>query len=173
MTEESKEKVGTTAPTSYAEQIAADVIAQMAADGHPAWPVAFSAEYSRMYISDLETMAPAGGATDQMALVFAPAAENYERVGWGGVRITITIGILFDVMVTTANGEVTDPQIGAYEALVDQITTWLMGPRKFAQGFWASDPVTVKGDHYNEHLYEKTEFHVPVLIDFIYDGTVT
>lgn len=163
----------TSAATSLAQQIALDVIAQMAAEGAPSWPVEMSAEYQRMYISDLETMEPAGGVTSKMQLVFCPAAENYERIGWGGVRTTITLGLLFNVSVDVANGEVTDENIGAYEALVDQFNQWLMGPRKFASGFWASDPVTVKGDHYNDHLYEKSEFHVPVLIDFIYDGTQT
>ena len=157
--------------TAYAQQIALDVIAQMQAAGN--WPVpAVTAEYQRMYIADLESMAPAGGPTTEIQLVFAPAAENYERTGLGGVRITVTIGILFDVMVAKQNGVVTDPNIDAYEALVDQFNTWLMGNRSFAGGFWASDPVTVKGDHYNDHLNEKSEFHVPVLVDFFADWTV-
>ncbi len=162
-----------TAPSSLAKQIALDVIAQMQAEGAPTWPVEFSAEFHRDYISDLEDMAPAGGVTTQMQMVFAPAAENYERIGWGGVRTIITMGLLFDVMIATQDGEVTDPNIDAYEALVDQFNQWLMGPRKFAGGFWASDPVTVKGDHWNDHIYQKSEFHVPILVDFIYDGTQT
>lgn len=162
-----------TTPASYAKQIATDCIAQMAAEGAPSWGVPLSAEFDRMYLSDLEDMAPAGGATNQMQLVFAPVEEKYERTGSGGVRITVTIGVLFDCMVTTANGVVTDPNIDAYDQLVDAFTTWLMGPRKFATLWCASDPVAVKGDHYNDHLYEKSEFHVPVLIDFFCDVTVS
>jgi hypothetical protein len=173
MTEE-KKKVGASGASSYAKQIALDVIAQMQAEGAPAWAVsAFTAEYDRMYLSDLEVMAPAGGPTSELQLVFAPVEPKYERTGWGGVRITITLGVLFDVMVTVANGIVTDPNIDAYEALVDQFCTWLVGPRTFASMWSAKEPTAVFGDHYNDHLYEKGEFHVPVLVDFFCDVGAT
>ena len=160
-----------TAAASYAKQIATDCIAQMAAEGHPAWTVPLSAEFDRMYIDDLETMAPAGGATTEMQVVFAPVEPKVERTGWGAVRITIALGILFNVMVQKQNGVVTDPNIDAYEQLIDQFLTWIMGPRKFA-GFSASEPIAVFGDHYNSHLNRKSEFHVPVLVDFFADWTV-
>ena len=163
---------GMTAPMSYAKQIAEDLIAQMAAEGHPAWAVPMSAEFDRMYLSDLEDMAPAGGVTTEMQVVIAPVEPKWER-SWGAARITITLGILFDVAVTTADGVVTDPNIDAYEALIDQFCTWLIGPRKFATYFSASEPTAVFGNHYNDHLYEKSEFHVPVLVDFFCDVGVT
>ena len=56
----------------------------------------------------------------------------------GRARITITLGVLFDVMVAKQNGVITDPNIDAYEWLVDQFCTWLMGPRKFAT-FWSAE----------------------------------
>ncbi len=159
-------------PVSYAKQIALDLIAQMQAEGAPEWVLPqFSAEYQRMYLSALETMAPAGGPTSQMQIVFAPVEPKYERIGWGAVRIMVSLGVLFDVLVQKQNGVITDPNIDAYEFLVDQFCTWLMGPRKFAGGWCASDPVAILGDHYNDHLWEKSEFHVPVLIDFFLDTT--
>ena len=164
---------GMTAAASYAKQIATDVIAQMAAEGHPAWTVPMSAEFDRMYIDNLETMAPAGGVTTAMQVVFAPVEPKVERTGGGGVRITISMGILFSVMVQKQNGVVTDPNIDAYEQLIDQFLTWIMGPRTFAGGFSAFEPIAVFGDHYNSHLDRKSEFHVPVLVDFFADWTVS
>ncbi len=163
-----------TAPASYAKQIALDVIAQMQGDGAPTWAVSpLAAEYQRMYLDDLETMEPAGGANSEMQIVFAPIEPKTERCGTGGVHITISLGVLFNVKVAMANKVITDPNIDAYECLVDQFITWLMGPRKFAEYFSALDPVCILGDHYNEHLYEKEEFHVPVLVDFHAFVTVT
>ena len=164
-----------TAPASYAKEISLDVIAQLAAF-NTATPLAvpeYSAEFDRMYISDLEDLAPAGGVTSQMQLVFAPIETKVERTGWGAVRVTVSLGILFNVAVTTANNAVTDPKIDAYEQLVDQVVTWLMGPRFFAAGWCASDPLPIMGDHYNDHLFNKSEFHVPVLVDFFADLVVT
>ena len=154
---------------SYAKQIALDVIAQAQADGAPEWAIEFTAEFQRMYVSDLETMAPAGGATSEMQLVFAPVEPKWERTAWGAARITISLGILFNVKVAMANKIITDPEIDTYEWLVDQFVTWLMGPRKFAHLWHASEPLAVFGDHYNQHLNRKEEFHVPVLVDFVCD----
>ena len=162
---------------SYAEQIATSVIAALAGNGAPVWAVqGFTAEFQRMYLIDLEKLAPAGGATENMQMVFAPVEESYERPGWGGVRITVTLGVLFNVKVLMANKEITDPKLGDYERLVDQFVTWIMGAWKFGSDdgyqFDARDPVVVKGDHYNDHLYEKEEFHVPVILDFVTDQTL-
>jgi len=164
-----------TAPASYAKEVSLDVIAQLAAFNEvtPLVVPTYSAEFDRMYVSDLEDLAPAGGTTSQMQLVFAPIESKVERTGWGAVRVTISIGILFNVAVTTANGVVTDPNIDAYEQMVDQVVTWLMGPRTFADGWSASDPMPIMGDHYNDHLYSKSEFHVPVLVDFFADMGVS
>lgn len=157
--------------SGYAKTIAEDVIAQLAATGETTpWPVtSFTAEYQRMYISDLETMEPAGGSTSEMQLVLAPVEEKYERTGWGAMRTTVTIGILFAIKVEMANKVITDPNIDSYEQLVDAVCGWLIGPRYFAGTWNASDPVPVFGDHYNKHLNTKEEFHVPVLVDFFQD----
>jgi hypothetical protein len=159
----------------YAKQIALDVIAQLAALNEAA-PLAvpdYEAAFQRMYVTDLESLVPAGDPASKMQIVLAPVETVYERTGWGGVRITVTLGLLFNIAVATAAGEVTDERIDAYEQLVDEVCTFLVGPRLFAGSWSAKDPLPIFGDHYNDHLYEKSEFHVPVLVDFFQDVGVS
>jgi len=159
-----------TAPASYAETIATDVFAQMKAMPEGTWAVqGYNAVFDRMYISDLENLAPAGDPSSQFQIVLAPIGDDYERTGWGAARITTSLGMLFNIAVTTANGEITDPNIQAYERFVDQVCTWLIGARKFAEVWSAAKPQPIKGDHYNNHLYNRSELHIPVLLDFFSD----
>ena len=157
--------------SSYAKTIADDVIAQLAAF-HAATPLAvatYNAAFQRMYVTTLEDMIPAGDPTSELQIVLAPVETKYERTGWGGYRVTVTLGILFNIAVATADGEVTDANIDAYEQVVDQVCEFLIGARQFASTWSASEPMPIFGDHYNDHLYEKSEFHVPVLVDFFQD----
>lgn len=150
-----------------AETIAKDIIEQMA---RKLWVVEqYTAHFRRMYVVLLEDLTPAGDATSKMEVVFAPVGTEYERIGWGAARKTVTLGILFRVAAKTARGEVTDTQIDKYEEFVDEFCTWLVGPRKFATAWSARDPMPIFGDHFNDHLYDKGEFHVPVLVDFFCD----
>ena len=71
-------------------------------------------------------MAPAEDPSSEFQLVVAPVGIDYERNGWGGVRILVTLGLLFNIAVQVQDGEVTDPNIDAYELFVDQVCTWLM-----------------------------------------------
>ena len=72
MTEE-KKKVGTAGQAAMPSRSPWTLSPRWQAEEAPAWAVsAFTAEYERMYLSDLETMAPAGGPTSEMQLVFAP-----------------------------------------------------------------------------------------------------
>ena len=83
-------------------------------------------------------------------------------VGCSGARFTVSLGILFNVKVQVQDGVVIDPNIRAYELLIEQFGLWLIGPRKFAGVFCAQQPQAILGDHYNDHLWEKGEFHVPI-----------
>jgi hypothetical protein len=154
--------------SSYAEQIAFDVIAQLAAKAAvtPFAVTDYNASYDRLYVTDLEAMTPAGDPENQMQIVLAPVQTEYERNAWGGLRVTVTLGILVVIAAKVEQGEVTDTNIGNYELFVDQLCTFLMGPRTFAGGWSAKDPLPIFGDHYNGHLYEKGTFHVPILVDF-------
>jgi len=159
----------------YAKTIADDLIAQLEAL-NAASPLAvadFTASYDRMYLSDLESMQPAGDPASQMQIVIAPVGTEYQRTAYGAVRPIVTLGILFQIAVATADGQVTDSNIDAYEELVDQVCVFLLGPRQFASVWNAKDPTPIYGDHYNAHLYEKSEFHVPVLVDFFCDVGAT
>lgn len=156
---------------SYAKTIATDVFAQLAAqNAASAFAVStYNAAFQRMYVSDLEDLTPAGDPSSEMQLVLAPVGTEYTRDGWGGARITVVLGMLFNIAVTTADGDVTDPNIDAYEQFVDQVCTFLVGGRLFAEVWSVEDPQPIFGDHYNDHLYDKSEFHVPVLIKFFCD----
>ena len=158
---------------SYAKQIAEDLIAEMARRGPPGLGRAHCRPSSIACTCRTWRTWRRGRGHDRNASRYRAGRTQVGACGWGAARITITLGILFDVAVTTADGVVTDPNIDAYEALIDQFCTWLIGPRKFATYFSASEPTAVFGDHYNDHLYEKSEFHVPVLVDFFCDVGVT
>lgn len=133
------------------------------------WSISYAAQFERMYVTDLEAMAPAGDPASQMTVTFAPVSGEFERTGWGGVRTTVSLGLLFNVMVQVADGVVTDPNIDAYEQFIDQVCTWLVGARKFATTWSLGDPKPIFGDHYNDHLYQKGELHVPVLLEAFQD----
>ena len=164
---------------SLAKTIATDIFAQMAAY-HEATPFAvasYATEYQRMFVSDLENMQPAGTPGNEMQVVIAPVGGDVERAGTGAgnaVDCTIQLGLLLEIMVETAevDGEkvVTDPNIDAYEQFVDQLRIWLMG-QPFAGVWWVSKTSAILGDHYNSHLMELGEFHVPILLDLFCHAT--
>lgn len=164
---------------SLAKAIATDVFAQMTtyAETTPFAVTGFETEYQRMYVSDVENMEPAGSSDSKMQIVIAPIGGETERAGWGGdyVHCTVQLGLLLEIMVATAevDGEkvVTDENIDAYEQFVDQLRLFLMGSRKFSTTWSCIKATPILGDHYNSHLMELSEFHVPFLLDFQFDGS--
>lgn len=164
---------------SLAKLVATDIFAQMATfnEATPFAVSSYATEYQRMFVSDLENMQPAGTPGNQMAVVIAPVGGDVERAGTGpgnAVHCTIQLGLLLEIMVETAevDGEkvVTDQNIDAYEQFVDQLRIWLMG-QAFSDHWWVSKTSAILGDHYNSHLMELGEFHVPVLLDLYCDTT--
>jgi hypothetical protein len=161
----------------YAKTIALDVIAQLAAlnEATPLAVPEYEAGWDPMYVSDLDNMTPAGDPASQFQIVIAPVETKYSRTGWGGgpARVTVTLGILFQIAVTVADGEVTDPNFDTYQLFVDQVCGFLVGSRLFAGVWSASEPMVILGDHFNDHLFQKLELHVPVLVDFFADLEVS
>jgi hypothetical protein len=157
--------------SDFAESLANDVIAQM---GNQTFAVSsYSASYQDMFVTDLETMAPAGSAGSEMQVIFAPVGGDTERTAWGAVRNTETLGVLFQIAVDVADGVVNDTNLPSYRKFVNQFCDFLLGPRKFAVTWNAAAPKVIMGDHYNDHLYQKFEFHVPVIVDFFRDAGVS
>ena len=154
-----------------AKTIALDVIAQMASQTVFLWSVPnYTAAYKRMYVDDLETMVPALAPTSVMAVVLAPIGGDTDRDGWGGdaVHCTVQIGMLLQILV--ANPE-NDAEMDPYEQFIDQMRLFLLSSRHFASVWDCVSAAPVLGDHYNSHLYEKSEFHVPFLLEFQYYGS--
>jgi hypothetical protein len=157
--------------SDYAETLANDVIAQMSVQNFAV--DTYEASYVDMFVTDLETMIPAGNAGSVMQVIFAPVGSEDERTAWGAVRNTQTLGVLFQIAVAVAGGVVTDTNLSNYRKFVNQFCSFLLGPRKFATTWSATAPKAIMGDHYNNHLYQKFEFHVPVLVDFFQDVGVS
>ena len=53
------------------------------------------------------------------------------------------------------------------------LLAFLVGPRPVRQFVERQGTHAHLRRHYNDHLYEKSEFFVPVLVDFFADGGVT
>ena len=154
-----------------AKTIALDVIAQMASQTAFTWSVPnYTAAYRRMYVDDLETMIPALTAASQMQIVLAPVGGDTDREGWGGdaVHCTVHLGMLLQILVADPEN---DAEMDPYEQFLDQVRLFLLSSRHFATNWDCISCNPVLGDHYNDHLYGKSEFHVPMGLEFQYYGS--
>lgn len=150
---------------SYAKDIATDIIAQLAANPK-LFAIPYTAAYRRQFVDATEKAAAPGTAASVLQLIFAPVDTDYERIGWGAARITVTLGMLVTIQVADPTN---DAEIDPLEEFVDVFATWLLGARQFATVFSAQKPTVIAGDHLNDHLYEKSEFHVPIIAEFFCD----
>lgn len=150
--------------SGYAKTVATDLIAQLAG---ASFDIPYSISYNRMYITKLEDMEPAGSASSEMSIILAPVDLEYERTGWGAMNVKLTIGMAFQIMVADVTS---DAEMDPLEKFVDDVCGWLIGPRKFANGYWSAlEPKPIYGDQYNEHLRTQGKFFVPCLLQFFMD----
>lgn len=145
--------------------IAADVIAQIEAATF--WEIPYTIAYRRMYIDALEKLPKAGTASSKMKISIAPVEYGNERTAWGAARVTCSLGIICEIMVADPTN---DAEVDPLEQFVEDLSTFLIGPRQFAGGLWnSSAPKAIFGDDYIGELYENSRFFVPILVDFFQD----
>ena len=154
---------------SNASTIAADLITQLA-DQSWTEAVPYTIAYRRMYLDALEKLPPAGTPEDKLKIIIAPTAYDPTRSGWEGAHVECNLGIICEKMVKDPDN---DEEIDPLETFVENLTTWLIGPRMFATVWNTKDPRAIFGDDYIGDLYENRRFFVPIFIQFFADGAAS
>lgn len=146
--------------SGLAASLAADIISQLTEDASD-FDIAFSAEYKREYISKLDDLAQP--STHQMTLILAPVDMTHNRDAWGEVHSVITLGMAAQITVSNSSDAA---EMDPSEKFVDDLAMYFCGARKFDSYWECTLCKPTYGDHYNNSLKEKSEFHVPILLQF-------
>jgi len=150
---------------SNASTIAADIITQLAAQS---WveAVPYTIAYRRMYLDALENLPAAGTPESKLKITIAPAAYDPARTGWGGGRLTSTLGIICEKLVKDPDD---DTELDPLETFAENLAALFIGPRQFAEVWNAEKPKAIFGDDYIDDLYGNRRFFVPIIVDFFCD----
>jgi hypothetical protein len=147
-----------------------DIVTQLNAKqiASPFAVTSFTASYERKFVSDLgDDPAAAISAilpvsTDTPAVVIAPIQTHYERPAWGAVQENYHYGLVVTTRLKNADDA---NELDPLDLFVEQICEFLIGARKFSTTWYCIEVKPIYGDHMNEHLTEKQEYHVPIMIE--------